>query len=144
MIKTAIKTHISSDSNKVVSVQNSINFGYLMERKIFRLFPHGAVEKSKYYQEKLTWLGFMTYLSKGVRQQVKIEDNFSDYVVLDFKRPWFIVDHACNWNVDKCEDELVFEKLFIKFFEKTKERFIIIFEQDGFFILKLSNGNPSS
>ena len=144
MIKNAIKTHISSDLNKVVSVQNSINYGYLMERKIFRLFPHGAVKKSKYYKEKLTWSGFIRYLSKGERQQVKIEDNFSDYVILDFKRPWFIVDQSCNWNAGKCEDELGFGNMFLDLFKKTKEKFVIIFEQDGFFILKQINSNPLS
>ena len=144
MIKTALKTHVSPDLDKVVSVQNSINFGYLMERKVFRLFPHGAVEKSKYFKQKLTWSGFITYLSKGERQQVKIEDNFSDYVVLDLKRPWFNVDQACNWNAGKCEDGLGFENTFLELFKKTKERFDIIFEQDGFFILKKLNSNPST
>ena len=144
MIKTALKTHVSPDLDKVVSVQNSINFGYLMERKVFRLFPHGAVEKSKYFKQKLTWSGFITYLSKGERQQVKIEDNFSDYVVLDLKRPWFNVDQACNWNAGKCEDGLGFENTFLELFKKTKERFDIIFEQDGFFILKKLKSNPST
>ena len=144
MIKTAIKAHVSSDPDKVVSVQNSINFGYLMERKVFRLFPHGAVEKSKYYKQKLTWSDFITYLSKGERQQVKIEYNFSDYVVLDLKRPWFNLDQACNWNVDKCEGELRFENMFLELFKKTKEKFEIIFKQDGFFILKQLKSNPSN
>ena len=143
MIKNAIKTHVSPDPDKVVSVQNSINFGYLMERKVFRLFPHGAVEKSKYYKQKLTWSGFITYISKGERQQVKIEDNFSDYVVLDFKRPWFNADQACHWISGKCEDNLGFESMFLKLVKKTKERFSIVFEQDKFFILKRLNNDLS-
>jgi uncharacterized membrane protein len=141
MIKTALKFHISPDPNKVVSVQNSLNVGYLMERKFVNTFPQGVIEKSKHYIKKQTIHDFMQFVLTGKRRKVKIENNYSDYVVLDFKRPWFIKDQACQWDDFKCVDELEFENTFLKLVNTTHERFSIVFEQDGFVIFKRLNND---
>jgi uncharacterized membrane protein len=136
MIKTALKKHISPDPNKVVSVQNSLNFGYLMERKSYKVFPQGAIEKSKYYKQKQTISDFIEFARTGKRRKVKIEKNYSDYVVLDLKRPWFINDQACQWDAYKCANELEFKNTFLDLIKKTHRRFSIVFKQDNFFIFK--------
>jgi hypothetical protein len=143
MIKTALKTHISSDPNKVVSVQNSLNFGYLMERKFIKTFPQGAIEKSKYYMQKQTMSDFIEFVRTEKRRKIKIEKNYSDYVVLDLKRPWFIKDQACRWYVDKCKNELEFEATFLELVKKTHKRFSIVFEKDDFVIFKRLNDDLS-
>jgi uncharacterized membrane protein len=143
MIKTALKNHISPDPNKVVSAQNSLNLGYLMERKFFKVFPQGATEKSKNYKQKQTIFDFIEFARSGKRRKVKIENNYSDYVVLDLKRPWFIKDQACRWNIDKCKDESEFENIFLELVKKTHEKFSIVFEQDGFVIFKRLNDDLS-
>jgi len=143
MIKTAIKTHIPPDPNKVVSAQNSLNFGYLMERKFIKTFPQGVIEKSKYYRQKQTISDFIEFVRTGKRRKIKIENNYSDYVVLDLKRPWFIEDQACQWDVDKCRNELEFEATFLELVKKTHKRFSIVFEQDDFVIFKRLNNDLS-
>jgi uncharacterized membrane protein len=143
MIKIALKTHISPDPNKVISLQNSLNLGYLMERKFFKVFPQGATEKSKHYKQKQTISDFIEFSRTGKRRKVKIEYNYSDYVVLDLKRPWFIKDHTCRWDIDNCGDELEFENTFLELVKKTHERFSIVFEQDDFIIFKRLNADLS-
>jgi uncharacterized membrane protein len=136
MIKKALKTHISPDPNKVISVQNSLNFGYIMERKFYKVFPQGAVKTSNHYNQKQTISDFIEFTRTGKRRKVKTENNYSDYVVLDLNRPWFIRDQACQWDVDKCAGELGFENTFLELVKKTHKRFTIVFEQDNFFIFK--------
>jgi uncharacterized membrane protein len=143
MIKSALKIYISPDPNKVVSTQNSLNLGYLMERKFFKVFPQGATEKSKNYKQKQTISDFLEFALTGKRLKVKIENNYSDYVVLDLKRPWFIKDQACRWDIDKCRDEPEFENIFHELIKKTQERFSIVFKQDGFVIFKQLNDDLS-
>ena len=139
LIKEALKTHISSDQNKIVSVQNSINFHYLMERKVFRIFPDGAADKSKYYTQRLTFRQLIEFMRTGKTHRVNIENKFSDYVVLDLKRPWFNAAQACEWVSGKCKGGTGFENLFMGLIEKTKKNFEIIFEQDEFIILQRLN-----
>ena len=139
MIKVALKTHISSNPNKIVSVQNSLNFHYLMERKVFRIFPDGAAKKSKYYTQKLTLRHLIEFMRTGKTHKVHIEKKFADYVVLDLKRPWFNDDQACEWVSGKCKSGTGFENSFMELIEKTKKNFEIIFKQDEFIIFQRLN-----
>ena len=139
MIKAALKTYISSDPKKIISVQNSLNFHYLMERNIFRIFPDGAIKKSKYYTQKLTLSHLIEFIQTGKVHKVHIESNFADYVVLDLKRPWFNGDQACEWVSGKCRGETEFISSFMKLIDKTKNNFKIIFRQDEFIIFKRIN-----
>ena len=139
LIKEALKTHISSDPNKIVSVQNSINFHYLMERKVFRIFPDGAADKSKYYTQRLTFRQLIEFMRTGKTHRIHIENKFADYVVLDLKRPWFNGDQACEWVSGKCKGGTGFENSFMELIEKTKKNFEVIFKQDEFIILQRLN-----
>jgi uncharacterized membrane protein len=139
MIKTALTTHIPSDPNKVVSVQNSLNFHYLMERKVFRVFPDGAIEKSKYYTQRLTLRQLIEFMRTGKTHRVNIVNKFADYVVLDLKRPWFNGDQACEWVSGQCKSGTGFKSSFMGLVEKTMENFEMIFKQDKFIIFQRLN-----
>ena len=138
-IKNALKTHIPSNPDKSISMQNSLNFSHLIERKNFKLFPHGAVEKAETYEKNLTWLGFIEFVRTKKPPKIILNQKFVDYVILDLKRPWFDVDQGCHWIAGKCENGARFENRFLKLIKKTKKNFNIIFEQDGFMILKLNS-----
>ena len=139
MIKDALKTHIPPDPEKIISIQNSINFSYLMERKVFKVFPHGAVVNSPTYEQKFTWNGFFKFVQTGKPYILNWKNSFANYVVLDLKRPWFIVDQGCYWVSGKCKNNTHFENRFLSLVERTREKFGVVFERDGFLILKRKN-----
>jgi uncharacterized membrane protein len=141
LIKEALKTHISSDPNIIVSVQNSINFHYLMERKIFRLFPDGAVDKSKYNTQRFTFRQLVEFMRTEKIPKVHIENKFADYVVLDFKRAWFNGTQTCEWVSGQCKGGTGFESSFMELIKKTKKNFEVLFEQDEFIILQRVNND---
>lgn len=143
MIKTAIKSHVPSDSDVVVSVQNSLVWNHLLQRKDVFIFPGGAVDKTQGVgSSELTWGGFIRFVRSGELNVPTVERRWADYVVLDLKRPWFIFDVTCHWVVDKCKDGEVFETNFLTMVEKAKEHFETIFENDGFLILKSRDKMP--
>ena len=110
-----------------------------MERKVFRIFPYGAAEKSKYYTQRLTFHQLTEFMRTGKTHRVHIENKFADFVVLDLKRPWFNGGQACEWVSDKCKGGTGFENSFMELIEKTKKNFEVIFKQDEFIILQRIN-----
>ena len=110
-----------------------------MERKIFRLFPDGAVDKSKYYTQRLTFRQLVEFMRTGKNPTVHIENKFADYVVLDLKRPWFNGTQGCEWVSGKCKGGTGFENSFMELIKKTKKNFEVLFEQDEFIILQRLN-----
>jgi len=61
---------------------------------------------------------------------------WADYVVLDLKRQWFINDRGCNrWRGGQCHDP-AFSQKFLKLVEETKKRYDLVYEKDGFMILR--------
>ncbi len=144
IIKTALKTHIPSDPEEIISIQNSMNFSYLMRRKTFKVFPHGAVVDSPIYGKKLTWLGFIDFIRTGKPYTSSIENASANYVVLDLKRPWFIVGQGCYWVSNKCKDDEQFKVYFLDLVSKTRQDFDTIFKEDGFIILKRRNSSDTS
>ena len=61
---------------------------------------------------------------------------WADYVVLDLNRQWFIIDRGCNrWRGGQCYDP-AFSQEFLKLVEETKRGYDLIYEKDGFMILK--------
>ena len=110
-----------------------------MERKIFRVFPDGAIEKSKYYTQKLTLRQLIEFMRTGKTHRVNIVNKFADYVVLDLKRPWFNGDQACEWVSGQCKSGTGFKSSFMELVEKTMKNFEIIFKQDEFIIFQRLN-----
>ena len=110
-----------------------------MERKVFRIFPDGAADKSKYYSQRLTFRQLIEFMRTGKTHRIHIDNKFADYVVLDLKRPWFNGDQACEWVSGKCKGGTGFENSFMELIEKTKKNFEIIFKQDEFIIFQRLN-----
>ena len=74
--------------------------------------------------------------NKELEKEVPISV-WADYVILDLKKPWFIVTQGCHWIRGKCfEDKQGFSNNFSRLVEKTKEQFDTIYENDSFMILK--------
>ena len=58
-------------------------------------------------------------------------------MILDLKKPWFIVSLGCHWVGGAClESQQEFTSRFSSLVEKTAENFDTIYENDGFMILK--------
>ena len=61
---------------------------------------------------------------------------YADYVVLDLKRQWFVNDRGCDlWRNGQCHDP-AFSQKFLKLVEETKKRYDLVYEKDGFMILR--------
>ena len=64
----------------------------------------------------------------------------ADYVVLDIKRPWFLLDKGCDWLYGKCTDNKL-AKEYLEWVEKTRKIMQVVFERDGFIILQRNNNS---
>ena len=109
-----------------------------MERKVFRIFPDGAADKSKYYSQRLTFRQLTEFMRTGKTRRVHIENKFADYVVLDLKRPWFSIDVSCSWELNKkrCKNSAMTDN-FIALVEKVSLSHETVFEKDGFIFVQL-------
>lgn len=141
MIKEALLEYIPSDSEVSVSTQNSLNYGHLSSRKLYLPFPQGVVDP----HPVLSWgkegkddlLGLIYENSKA---SAKYDKKLVDYVVLDSKRPWFVIDQGCDWLYGRCTNDKVANE-YLGWVEKAKSIMKVAFERDGFIILKRnSNG----
>ena len=125
MIENAIKKYIPKKYDTVVSTQNTVNILSLSERKYSMVYPQGVFAEKKvppfsndFLVHKDTWI------------KVKAE-----YVILDRKRPWYMVDKGCGWVYGKCTDIKMAEE-YLNSIKKSLNIMDIIFEKDGFMILK--------
>jgi uncharacterized membrane protein len=145
MIKAALSQVIPVDPEVVVSMQNTLVLNSLMQRKITLIFPGGAVGKIiGVNTSNLSWSGFLKYVLHGKLDVPPLKKYWADYVILDLKRPWFIVDRGCHWLAGRCLDDPAFESEFLGLVEKTQKYFDPIFENDGFIILKRKTGTASA
>ena len=125
MIKQAIVDHIPSDPDVTISIQNTVNWAPLVQRRHFLLFPEGVVGKVKVpIFTKAQW-----------SQQIEWKMVEADYVVLDENRPWFLIDQSCKWLYGRCTDESMAAK-YLEQVEKSRKIMDVAFEEDGFLILK--------
>jgi len=63
-------------------------------------------------------------------------DQYADYVVLDLKRPYFMIDKGCKWVNGKCRNSKTMEKKFLKWVDFMPSLYNTVFEQDGFMIFQ--------
>lgn len=144
MIKKALSEMIPLNPQIIVSVQNTLISSYLLQREITLIFPGGAVDTIMgVSSSNLSWKGFLKYSFHGGLHPLPLKKYWADYVVLDLKRPWFIVDQGCHWLAGRCRDEPVFESKFLNLVKLTRKNFDPIFESDGFMILKRKTKEPS-
>ena len=137
MIKEAIRVNIPSDPKMVVSAQNTLNWGYLAHRKYYFAFPVGVLQPHKILKgSDRTLAGLWKFINTGEITTAKTVEIWSDYVVLDLKRVWFIEDKGCAWRNGQCKKDEEFSSEFIAMVQKTKEYFDTVFQKDEFYILK--------
>jgi uncharacterized membrane protein len=135
-IKSEIERLIPSDEKVILSIQNTMNWGYLAQRQDVFIFPHGATKPTIIKSNGKDWAGLLEYVQRGEIQKYPQKKMWADYVILDLKRPWFIGDRGCHWITGKCENGKLFENEFLSLVGRTKELFSIIYENDGFMIMK--------
>jgi uncharacterized membrane protein len=138
MIKSAIDKHIPKNPDVIISIQNSINSGSLSKHKTIFIFPHGATEKRPVANISELNLADLGYFIQYGKLRIKANTSlWADYIILDLKKPWFIVSQGCHWVREKCfEKEKGFANRFSSLVEKSEERFDIIYINDGFMIFK--------
>ncbi len=115
MIKEAIKKYIPSDPEVAVSTQNTLNWGYLAHRRYYFAFPIGAVEPYWETGDRRQESRVKSQEPRAKGQKSKDERQASDlhpqasyskpiyaqYILIDLKRPWFVGDRGCNWQIGK-------------------------------------------
>ena len=138
MIKSALMKHIPTNPETVISIQNSLNAGNFSKHKNIFIFPHAATEKRPIANiSKLSWSGFLNYTKNKELKKEVTTSVWADYVILDLKKPWFIVAQSCHWIRGECfEDKQGFSNKFSNLVKTTEEQFYIIYKNDGFMILK--------
>lgn len=144
MMKRAITTYIPSDPGVVVSTQNTVNWYRLANRRTYFPFPDGV--DTPYPDIDLSNRsigGLWKYVRTGERLPSLVHEKWADYVVLDLKRPWFVVDKGCDWIFDTCRDQVVAQQ-FLKALSNASSNYSTIFEQDGFMILRRKEEHASS
>jgi len=137
MIKEAIRLHVPSDPKVTVSAQNSLNWGHLAHRKYYFSYPSGVLQPYKVIKEfdrPLT--GLWNFMINHEVTGVNTEEIWADYVVLDLKRPWFLMDRGCSWKNEQCINDEQFSSEFIAVVQQTNENFEKVFQKDEFYILK--------
>lgn len=140
MMKQAMLHYIPTNPKVSVSTQNTVNWYHLSHRKAFMPFPMGIVEPYKVMDwSGRSWKGLLEFIRTGYKPPATSHGRFADYVVLDLKRPYFLVDRGCEWVYGVCRDKAM-EKKFLNWVAYTHMHYQTVFEQDGFMILKSRNG----
>jgi uncharacterized membrane protein len=124
MIKMAINEFVPLDSEKIVSMQNTINFAPLVQRPDILIFPAGIDEVL------IPSFGKNIWPPKNEMKSV-----FADFVIIDKKRPLYLIDRGCKWLYGDCQDKEV-KKDFLIWVTKASSEMNVVFENDGFIIFQ--------
>lgn len=136
MMKVAMEKYIPADLEVSVTTQNTVNWGHLAHRKVYLPFPLGIAEPHKVMAwSNRTWEGFWKFVQTGYKPPAITHDRYAVYVVLDLKRPYFLMDRGCEWIYGECRDKEM-EKKFLDWVAYTRSIYDTAFEQDGFMILQ--------
>lgn len=139
MMKAAILEHVPADRRAFVSTQNTVNWGHLANREVYLPFPLGVAEPYGVMDwSNRDWRGFWEFMRTGDKSPAIIHERFADYVVLDMKRPYFVIDKGCLWLYGACRDKTV-EKTFLDYVALARNHYDVIFEKDGFVIIRNKN-----
>ena len=135
-MKNTMLQYVPVDPSVSVSSQNTVNWGHLAHRKVYLPFPLGVILPHKVIDfSNRDLAGLWQFVRTGYKSAVITHDTYADYVVLDFKRPWFIVDSGCDWLYGACRNEQKAAE-FLNFVALTLERYDVIYSLDGFMILR--------
>ena len=71
--------------------------------KTIFIFPHGATEKRPVANISELNLADLGYFIQYGKLRIKANTSlWADYIILDLKKPWFIVSQGCHWVREKC------------------------------------------
>lgn len=136
MIKQAILDHIPSDPAIAVSSQNTVNTYRLYNRDNFFSFPVGVTEPGLSHKMPENFVTNFTNFMAGNGPTMPFDQVYADYAVIDLKRPYYLNDLSCVWLFGSCKDKKM-EKKFLAVFEETRRTAETVYENDGFYILRL-------
>jgi len=135
MMKRAMLKYIPVDPDVSITTQNTVNWYHLAHRKVYLPFPLGVDTPHKVMdQSNRNTLGLWHYVRTGAMPPAITYTRYADYVVLDLKRPWFIIDKGCDWLYGACRNNEIAAK-FLRLVDETRQRYCTVFERDGFMIL---------
>mgnify|MGYP000903940584 FL=1 len=134
-IITAIHDYVPADPAVPVAAQNTLNWGALSRRLHYNSFPLGVFKPHKVQVMTLDDLAsFRHFAATGEKPALRQISWTAAYVLLDLKRPWFLVDQGCDWR-GACNDHLA-ASAFLEAVEKAKTLYDTVYERDGFMILR--------
>ncbi|SFD32383.1 Predicted membrane protein [Paracidovorax konjaci] len=125
-IKSAIAHWIPRDPGVSVATQNPLNWGHLPRREAYFAFPDGVFDAKA--------VPGWTSGSAGWRV-APARMRHADYVVLDEKRPWFLLDQGCLWLHGRCTDEAAAQR-YRGAVAEVRKRYALVYEDDGFSIFR--------
>jgi len=136
MIKDSLLKYIPANPQVSVSTQNSLNWWHLSNRNVYLPFPQGVIDphpipfwKDNHF--KALW----NKIFREEKSLPKYESHLVDYVVIDQKKPWFIVDKGCLWVYRVCKNQEVANH-YTNLVNETKNLMELVYENDGFIILR--------
>ena len=132
----AMEKNLPDDPAEVVITQNSLNWGKAVTRYFSNSFPLAVFEPHLAQDSRQATLrDFRRYVLTGIKPNFPVTRSLARYVVLDLKRPWFMVDQGCEWKDGACRDKAVADA-FLENLERARRDFDTLVEDDGFLILK--------
>ncbi len=137
LIIKAIHKHIPNDRHILISAQNTLNIEWLANRKYFTVFPKGVFQPVDFPAwSEFSLESFINSVKTNQNQILTNHPVWADYIVLDLKRPWYLLDKGCYWYDGKCQNNKSLADLFLQKVAEAKRIFTVIYQKDGFFILK--------
>ena len=136
VIKLALRRYIPSDPTVTVTSQNSVNWGILSNRNYYFVFPQGVFTPHRVIDlSKMVILDLVYFMFSGYAEKASDKYVSTDFIILDLKRPWFVLDSGCDWLYSACQNVEMADK-FLRLVDETLQRYSTVFEHDGFMILK--------
>lgn len=135
-IRETLERTIPAGAEVVVSAQNTVNTEHLARRIGYSVFPEGVTHPARILaRDHMSAARFGSYLREGERPVVAVREVWADYVVLDLKRPWFLLDRGCAWWYGACHDQELAER-FLKLVRHVQATGAVVVARDDFFILR--------
>ncbi|WP_375574452.1 DUF2079 domain-containing protein [Paracidovorax oryzae] len=123
-IQAALERWVPRDEGVSVATQNTVNWGHLPLRDAYFAFPDGVFSA----KAVPAWAsGGSAGAAPRARQ--------ADYVVLDERRPWFLLDQGCLWLHGQCSDAAAAAR-YRGAVAEARRLYSVVYEDDGFSILR--------
>jgi len=108
-VGATIAAHIPVGPGVVVSTQNTVFVPHLGRAELLVAFPEGVDVPTTTVATKgiSLWQLVRDAIQGGVRRGP--QHRFADWVILDLKRPWFVLDEGCAWVGNACTDQTMAE-----------------------------------